>query len=191
MRVVAFNGSPRKNGNTAQLLRTVFAELEKEGIETELVQVGGRPIRGCIACMKCFDSAEPVCAQTGDMVNDCIAKMLDADGIILASPTYFADMTAELKALVDRAGLVVKAGGDLLQRKVGTAVVAVRRGGAVCVFDSINHFFTIGQMIVVGSSYWNLGVGLAPGDVASDEEGIQTMQNLGRNMAWALRKLKA
>lgn len=191
MKVVAFNGSPRKEGNTAALIKYVLAELEGEGIETEIIQVGGKPIHGCIACMKCFENADKRCAIDNDIVNECIEKMLEADGIILASPTYFADLTPELKALIDRAGFVAKANNEMFRRKVGAAVVAVRRSGSIHVFDSINHFFTISQMIIPGSSYWNVGMGLAEGDVEKDEEGIRTMQILGQNMAWLLKKLNA
>ncbi len=191
MKVVAFNGSSRKEGNTASLIKHVLEELEKEGIETEMVQVGGKSIHGCTACTKCFESKDRKCVIDKDIVNDCIEKMFEADGIILASPTYFADLTPEIKALIDRAGFVAIANGSIFKRKVGAAVVAVRRAGAVHAFDSINHFFTISQMIIPGSSYWNIGIGLAEGDVEKDEEGIRTMQVLGQNMAWLLKKLNA
>ena len=190
MKVVAFNGSARKDGNTAILIRHVFQELEKEGIETELIQLSGSRIHGCIACMKCFENKDQRCSVKDDNANDCIEKMLVADGIILGSPTYFANVSTEMKALIDRAGMVSRANSDMLARKVGAAVVAVRRAGAIHVFNSINHFFFIGQMIVPGSSYWNLGMGRQKGEVEKDEEGIQTMKNLGRNMAWLLKKLK-
>lgn len=189
MKVVAFNGSPRKEGNTAALIRHVLAELEKEGIETEVVQVGGKRIHGCTACGKCYEKMDKKCINDKDIVNECIEKILEADGVILASPTYFADLTPELKALIDRAGFVAKANNEMFRHKVGAAVVAVRRAGSIHVFDSINHFFTISQMIIPGSSYWNMGIGLAEGDVEKDEEGIQTMQTLGQNMAWLLKKL--
>jgi multimeric flavodoxin WrbA len=191
LKVVAFNGSPRKDGNTSALIRHVLTELEKEGIETETVQLGGKNVHGCIACSKCYESKDTRCAINKDIVNECIEKMLEADGIILASPTYFADLTPELKALIDRAGFVAKANDEMFKHKVGAAVVAVRRAGAVHVFDSINHFFTISQMIIPGSNYWNVGIGLAEGDVEKDEEGIKTMQTLGQNMAWLLKKLNA
>jgi multimeric flavodoxin WrbA len=191
MKVVAFNGSPRKDGNTASLIRHVLAELEKEGIETEIVQVGGKSIHGCTACMKCFENKDRKCVIDKDIVNDCIEKMVEADGIILASPTYFADLTPELKALIDRSGLVAGANGGLFKRKVGAAIVAVRRAGSIHAFDSINHLFTITQMIIPGSSYWNIGMGRAEGEVEQDEEGIRTMQTLGQNMAWLLKKLNA
>jgi multimeric flavodoxin WrbA len=191
MKVVAFNGSARRDGNTAILVRQVFAELEKEGIETELVQLAGQPIHGCAACRQCFTNKNRRCAVNDDIINDCIEKMLAADGIILASPTYFADLTSETKALIDRAGYVARANDDMLKRKVGAAVVAARRAGAMHAFDSINHFFLISQMIIPGSSYWNIGLGRAKGEVEHDEEALRTMQILGQNMAWLLQKINA
>lgn len=188
MKVVAFHGSPRKEGNTAGLVKHVFSELEKDGIQTELIQLPPFKTQGCVACYKCFEAQNAKCA-IDDELNGHLSKMLEADGIILASPTYFADVTPQMKALMDRAGLVAKANGGLLKRKVGAAVVAVRRGGAIHAFDSMNHFFTIGEMIVVGSDYWNMGIGLGPGDAEKDKEGVETMRKLGRNMAWLLKKL--
>jgi len=190
MKVVAFNGSARKDGNTAILVNVVFQELKKAGIKTELVQLAGKKIRGCTACGKCFENQDRQCAVKGDVANDCIGKMLQADGIILASPTYFADVSTELKALIDRSGFVAKANQDMFKRKVGAGVVAVRRCGAIHAFDTINHFFLINQMIVPGSSYWNIGIGLAPGDVNGDEEGISIMTILGANMAWLMKKIQ-
>jgi len=191
MKVIAVNGSARKDGNTTMLVEMVFAELEKEGIETELFQLAGRHPHGCIACYKCFAKKNRRCAVDTDCINECIEKMEEADGIILASPTYFADLSPELKAVIDRCGMVSRANNDMYRRKVGAAVVARRRGGAIHVFDSINHFFTIGQMIIVGSSYWNFANGRDKGEVAGDEEGVQTMKNLGKNMAWLLKKLNS
>lgn len=191
MKVMAFNGSARKDGNTAILINYVFEPLIAEGIETELYQFSGKKIRGCTACYKCWANKDRRCAVKEDVVNECIEKMLEADGIILGSPTYFADISAELKALIDRAGMVSRANGDMLRRKVGAAVVAERRGGAIHAFDSINHFFLIGQMIVPGSSYWNIGMGKDIGDVQKDEEGIRTMRTLGENMAWLLKRCSA
>ena len=189
MKVVAFNGSARKNGNTAILVNRVFQELQKEGIETELVQFSGKKIRGCIACYKCFENKDQRCSVTNDVLNSCVEKMIEADGIILASPTYFANISAELKALIDRSGMTSIANGGMLRRKVGAAVVAVRRGGSIHAFNAINHFFFIGQMIVPGSTYWNMGFGLDKGDVEKDEEGLRTMEVLGENMAWLLKKI--
>ena len=191
MKVVAFNGSPRKRGNTEILIDHVFQVLNQEGIATEMISVGGKSLHGCIACSKCFTNKDKRCVINNDMINDCIAAMLEADGIILGSPTYFANMTPEMKALIDRAGMVAKANDDMFKRKVGAAVVAVRRGGSVMVFNTINHFFTIGQMIIPGSCYWNMGFGLQKGEVSADEEGLRTMQLLGENMAWLLKKIHA
>ena len=191
MKVVAFNGSPRKNGNTAVLLERVLDTLGDEGIKTELVQLGGKTIHGCTACGKCFENQDRRCVIDTDPVNECIAKMDAADGILIGSPTYFADLSPETKALIDRAGFVGMANGAIFTRKVGAAVVAVRRAGGIHVFDSINHFFGISGMYTVGSTYWNIGVGLAPGEVAGDTEGLATMEHLGRNMAWILKKIHA
>jgi multimeric flavodoxin WrbA len=187
VKVIAINGSARKDGNTAILIRKVFSELEKEGIETELVQLSGHVIRGCSACNLCLTNQNGHCAITGDIVNDCIDKMAAADGIILGSPTYFADITSELKALIDRSGRVGGANGALYRRKVGAGVIAVRRGGAIHALDSINHFLHITQMVVPGASYWNVGIGREIGEVEQDEEGIRNMQVLGENMAWLLK----
>jgi len=187
VKVVAFNGSARKRGNTAVLVRTVFSELEKEGIATEMVSLAGSRLSGCRACMACFRAKDGHCAVDDDALNDYLDKMRAADGIILASPTYFCNVSTELKALIDRAGLVARANDDMFRRKVGAAVVAVRRAGAVHVFNSINHFFFIGQMVVPGSSYWNMGFGLRPGEVERDDEGLATMRTLGNNMAWLLK----
>jgi len=191
MKVVAFNGSPRKGGNTELLLKRVCERLEKHNIETELVQLGGHTIHGCMACFKCFEIRNRQCIMKKDPVNEYIEKMVEADGILLGSPTYFADVSAEMKALIDRAGLVSLANGHLLKCKVGAAVMAVRRAGAIHVFDSINHFFTISQMIIPGSSYWNTGFGQVPGETLQDAEGLQTMDNLAENMAWIMKCIEA
>ena len=189
MKVIGFNGSARKDGNTAILINYVFGELEKEGIETELYQLSGKKIRGCTACRKCRENLDKQCAVKDDVLNDCFEKMLESDGIILGSPTYFADLTTEMKALIDRAGTVSKANGELFKRKVGAGVVAARRGGSIHVFDSLNHFFLVTQMIIPGSRYWNISFGLDKGDVEKDEEGILIMKALGENMAWLLKKI--
>lgn len=190
MKVIAFNGSARKDGNTATLIHYVFGELQKEGIETELFQLAGKKIRGCMACYKCIQNKDQRCSVKDDIVNECIEKMIEAEGIILGSPTYITDVSSEMKALIDRAGFVAKANGDMLKRKVGVAVVAVRRAGSIHVFDTLNHFFFITQMIVPGSSYWNMGFGLEKGEVERDEEGILTMKVLGENMAWLLKRVQ-
>ncbi|UCE96002.1 MAG: flavodoxin family protein [Candidatus Bathyarchaeota archaeon] len=190
MKVVAFNGSPRKNGNTAILIRRVLQILEEERIETELIQLAGEQIRGCNACRTCYSNRNKRCIIEDDNVNAYIQKMIEADGIILGSPVYFSMMTPEMKALIDRVGYVARANPDMLRLKVGVAVVAVRRAGGMSTFDAINHFFLISQMIVPGSSYWNIGIGQKKGDVESDEEGMKIMEDLGKNMAWLIKKLK-
>ena len=191
MKVLAINGSARKDGNTAAMLRMALSEIEAEDIGTELLQLHGKNIHGCIACMKCWEKKDGHCAVKNDMLNEIVDKMVAADGMLIGSPTYFANVSSNIKSIIDRAGMVALANGAMLARKVGAAVVAVRRGGAIHVFNSINHFYFINQMVVPGSSYWNLGRGLEPGDVEQDEEGILTMKNLGRNMAWVLKKLHA
>lgn len=189
MKVTAFNGSARLNGNTAMLLNTVIDEIARERIETELVQLAGRPLRGCIACYRCFQNKNGRCAVEDDEMNTHIEKMSASEGILLGSPTYFADVSAGMKALIERCGMVARANNDMFRRKVGAGVVAVRRAGAIHVFSSLNYFFLIGQMIVPGSSYWNMGRGREIGEVAQDEEGIQTMRTLGENMAWLIKRL--
>ena len=188
MKVLAINGSARLNGNTAIMLNTALAELAGAGFETELVQLGPKGLQGCIACYKCFENKDKTCAVKDEM-NDYIVKMLAADGILLGSPTYFGDVTTNIKSVMDRAGMVSRANDDMFRRKVGAAVVTARRGGAIHTFDTLNHFFFIGQMIVPGSSYWNMGYGREPGQVNSDDEAMVTMRTLGRNMAWLLEKL--
>ena len=189
LKVIAFNGSARKNGNTSILLRYVLQELEKEGIATELVEMSGATIHGCLACRKCSTRKDGRCSQTDDMGNVYIEKMAHADGILLGTPTYVADVSPEIKALMDRACLVSKANGGMFRHKVGAAVVAVRRAGAIHAFDALNHFFLINEMIVPGSSYWNIGIGWEPGEVENDAEGVRTMKVLGQNMAWLLQRV--
>lgn len=189
MKVIGINGSPRREGNTSLLIKTVFEELEKEGIETEFIQLGGKVVHGCTACGKCREIKDGRCHIKNDLLNSIISKMVEADGIILGSPVYFADVTTEMKALIDVAGYVTRGKGHLLRRKVGAAVIVERRGGALHAFETINNFFLINQVIVPGSSYWNFAFGAKPGDVLKDEEGIQTMRTLGENMAWLLKKL--
>ncbi|MEH0018320.1 MAG: flavodoxin family protein [Desulfobacter sp.] len=190
MKVVAFNGSARKEGNTDILIKAVLAELEAKGIETEIFNLRGTHLMGCTACGKCFEKKNKRCVIKNDALNECIEKMVAADGIILGSPTYFTDVSAEMKALIDRAGYVAKANGDMLQRKVGAGVVAVRRAGSNHVLTTINNFFLISQMMIPGSNYWNMGIGLDKGDVSGDDEGMETMAVLGRNMAWLMEKIQ-
>jgi len=173
MKVIAFNGSPRANGNTQRALQMALDELEKEGIETEMVNIGSEPVAPC--------------QITDDRVNEFVAKIALADGIIIGSPVYYGTMNAQTKAFIDRVGYVCGPTGAL-KRKVGAAVAVNRRAGALATFQEINNFFLIAEMIVVGSSYWNVLIGREKGDVDSDEEGKRIMRDLGRNMAWLLER---
>jgi multimeric flavodoxin WrbA len=191
MKVTAFNGSPRPNGNTALLLRKALEPITKAGIETEFVQVGGTNIRGCTACMQCASMKNQRCVVEDDVFNSFYEKMLASDAILLGSPTYFTSVSSEMKALIDKAGFVAYVNGAAFSRKIGAAVVAQRRGGATHVFDTINHLFLMSRMIVPGSTYWNFGNGFAEGDAAKDEEALANMQDLGEAIAWLLGKTKA
>jgi multimeric flavodoxin WrbA len=184
VKVIAINGSPKKDGNTRLLLESVLGPLAQAGWETEIAQIGGKDIHGCRACGNCWEKQDNRCSFGNDEFNVVFEKMLDADAIVLGSPTYFTDVTAEMKALIDRAGFVSLANGCALAGKIGAAVVAVRRGGATHVFDTINHLFFISQMIVPGSTYWNMGYGLEPGEVAGDREALANMGHLGQAIDW-------
>lgn len=186
MKVVAFNGSARRDGNTATLIKHVFAELEARGIETELVELSEKGIHGCIACEKCGKNKDQRCAVKDDAANEYIEKMLGADGIILGSPVYFQDVTSEMKALIDRCGYVSRSNGRMFTRKVGAAVAAVRRSGAIHTLDTMDHFFLSGEMVIVGRA---IGVGRAKGEVEKDAEGMELAKSLGQRMAWVLEKL--
>lgn len=188
-KVLAINGSPRINGNTTALINVVFQELNRCNIETEMIQIGYRDLSGCKACYSCRELKDNACIYYHDEFNEVFTKCIEADGIILASPVYVGGMTSQLKAFIDRACLVSRANDHPLKRKVGAAIVAVRRNGALQTFHAINTFFTISQIMIVSSSYWNQGIGRNPGEVMDDLEGIQTMKTLGENMAWLLEKI--
>ena len=184
MKVIAVNGSPRKNGNTHLLLEKVLEPLIEAGWDTELMQLGGKKIHGCRACFQCFTKKDLRCICKDDVFNEFAEKLLTADALVLGSPTYFTDVSAEMKALLDRLGLVAAANGNALRGRIGAAVVAVRRGGGTHVFDTINHMFLMSGVIVPGSTYWNLGFGMNPGEVAGDTEGMNNMRHLGQTIAW-------
>lgn len=184
MYAVALNGSPRKDGNTSHLLAEVLGPLQQNGWNTETIQVGGRDIRGCIACYKCFENKDQRCAVDTDEFNPILERMLQAQALILGTPTYFADVSAELKAVLERSGLVSQANGVPFRGKIGAAVAAVRRGGAIHAFDTINHMFLMSQMIVPGSTYWNMGIGFDKGDVRGDAEGMTNVRHLGAVIDW-------
>jgi multimeric flavodoxin WrbA len=184
MKAMAINGSPRPGGNTEIMLKKVLEPLEAAGWSTEYLRIGGKPVRGCIACYKCFEKRNERCVVEKDDMNDYLEKIYAADAVILGSPTYVTDVTPELKALIDRAGLVALANGGALKGKIGAAVVAVRRGGATHVFDTINHMFLMSSMIVPGSIHWNMGMGHDKGHVLDDDEAMRNMTHLGQTIAW-------
>ncbi|MBP7796675.1 MAG: flavodoxin family protein [Elusimicrobiales bacterium] len=188
-KVIAFNCSPRVDGNTARMLNKVLDVIKKEGFETELINLGSKPLSGCTACNSCFKNKDKRCIINGDNINEYIDKMISSSAIIIGSPTYYADITPQAKALIDRVGFVSMANGGLFKRKLGAAVVTMRRAGGIHAFDSINHFFTIGEMIVVGSNYWNIGLGREKGEVKDDKEAMKTMKILGENISWLISKL--
>jgi multimeric flavodoxin WrbA len=190
MRAIAINGSPRKGGNTEFLLNKALEPLADSGWETELLHLGGKPIHGCMACYKCRSNKNLHCSQTNDVFNDFMDKIIQADAIIIGTPTYFTDVSSEIKALLDRAGFVALANGRLLKGKIGAAVVAVRRGGGTHAFDTINHMFLMSGVIVPGSTYWNLGFGADKGMATNDEEGIRNMLDLGRTIDWLGKAIK-
>ncbi|ACI20488.1 flavodoxin family protein [Thermodesulfovibrio yellowstonii] len=186
MKVVAFNGSPRKNGNTYHAIKVVAEELKKENIKVEIIQVGNKRIRGCIACYKCAKNKNEKCS-INDEVNEWIQKIKESDGIILGSPVYFSGIAGTFKCFLDRAFLVASVNDGLFRHKVGAAVVADRRSGGVTTFDQLLHYLHYAEMIVPSSNYWNVIYGMNPGEVLKDEEGMQIMRIFGKNMAWTLK----
>lgn len=190
MKVIAICGSARKEGNTSLLLNAVLKPLAETGAETELIELAGNEIRGCMGCYVCYLKKNRECVLTKDPVNESINKMAAADAILLGSPTYFGDVSSEMKAFIDRSSMVNKANGYIFKRKIGAAVVAAGRAGAVHALDTMNHFFLLSQMIIVGSNDWNVGTGMEIGEVVDDEEGMKTMHQLGENMAWLMKKIK-
>jgi multimeric flavodoxin WrbA len=191
MKVVAVNGSPRRNGNTHLLLEAVLAPLAKSGWDAELLQAGGKDIHGCRACRRCFRNQDRRCSYDDDDFNGIYEKLLGADAMVIGSPTYFADITPEAKAVIDRAGYVSMANDGLFAGKIGAGVVAVRRAGAIHALDSINHMFLICRMVVPGSTYWNIGFGREAGEVAVDLEGLANMNHLGRAIGWLGKAIAA
>ena len=187
MKMLAFNGSPNKQGNTWHALQMVAAELEKEGIETEIVHVGNKIIRGCTGCGQCAKNKNEQCVLPGDEVNEWIQKMKQADGIVFGSPVHYAAMGGTMKSFMDRAFYVTSMNDGMLRHKVGAAVVAVRRSGGLPTFDQLNNYLCYSEMLIPTSNYWNVIHGTRPGEVTQDTEGVQIMQVLGRNMAWLMR----
>jgi multimeric flavodoxin WrbA len=190
MKVLAVNGSARKDGNTYLLLQAALDALKAEGFETDIIQLAEKkPIQGCAACYKCTEKKNMKCVIESDPFNEYFAKVAEADGLLLGSPVYFSDVTAGMRAFIERCGIVGRANGGVLRRKAGAGVIAVRRAGSNFALASINYLFLISEMIIPGSSYWNMGIGRMPGEVMNDPEGLDTMKTLGKNMGWLLKKL--
>jgi multimeric flavodoxin WrbA len=189
MKVIGINGSARENGNTSILIRAVFEELEKQNIETELIQLFDKEIKSCIGCFACKENKK--CIIKNDDFNECFNKMIEADGIILGSPVYSADISSKMKAFIERSGVIIATNPELIKYKVGASVVAVRRGGGMTAIDTLNHFLLNKEVLLVGSTYWNMAYGKDVGDVLKDEEGMKNMKNLGQNMAWLMKKIKS
>ncbi len=190
MKVVAFNGSPREQGNTYHAIRIVADELEKKGVVTEIIHVGNKTIKGCIACGYCSKHKNETCVTKDDEVNGWIQRVKNADGILLGSPVHFSGIGGTMKSFLDRVFFISSVNGGLFRHKVGASVVAVRRSGGISVFNQLNHFINYAEMILPTSNYWNIIHGLKPGEALQDEEGIQIMRVLGKNMAWVLNLVK-
>ena len=186
MKVIGFNGSAREKGNTACAMNTVFSELEKTGIETEMIMVGKEKVRGCIACHGCVKKQNEACAFDEDPVNEWIQKIKNADGVLLGSPVHFSGVAGTMKAFLDRAFFVSSVNGGLFRHKVGASVAAVRRSGGISTVDTLNHFLSYSEMVIPASNYWNVAHGLTPGQMEQDDEGKQIMSVLGSNMAWLI-----
>jgi multimeric flavodoxin WrbA len=187
MKVIALNGSPNAHGNTATALDAVCAALAKEGIETERVEIGKKAVHGCMGCGHCFETENRRCVLNDDILNEIIDKLLDADGLLVGSPVYYAGINGALKSILDRAFYVGAANGNAFRHKVGAGVVAVRRGGEATAWDQLNKYFTISEMFVPSGHYWNMVFGTGPGEAKADTEGMQCMEVLGKNMAWLLK----
>ncbi len=190
MQVVAFNGSPNKNGNTYHAIRMVADELEKQGIAVEIIHVGNQAVRGCLACAQCIKKKNEQCIQNDDPVNEWLQKMKAADGIILGSPVHYAAIGGTMKSFLDRAFYVAGVNGGMLRHKVGVAVVADRRSGGVSTFSQLNNFISYSEMIIPTANYWNVIFGTRPGEAVQDAEGTQIMRTLGKNMAWLMKLME-
>lgn len=188
MKVIAINGSPKAEGNTHQALTIVAQQLEEEGISTEIIHIGDKNIHGCVGCGGCFRNKNEKCV-IDDEVNKIIQKMKTADGIIIASPVYYASIAGTMKCFLDRAFYVAGSNGGLFRHKVGASVAVARRSGEVATFDHLNHYFTLAEMFVTSSNYWNVIHGRDPGEILKDEEGMQIMRVLGKNMAFLIKLL--
>ncbi len=187
MKVVAINGSPRKGGNTETALKIMGEVFEQQGITLEILNIGVKPINGCIACGKCAEMANNACVITNDFVNEWVDKLAAADGVILASPVYYSGIAGNMKSAIDR---IFYRKSSLFKYKVGAAICAVRRSGGSSTLDQLMHYLTISELVVIGSSYWGIVHGREQGQVVEDGEGVQTLETLADNMAWMIKVLK-
>lgn len=190
MKVIAFNGSPHKMGNTASALELAKEQFESAGIEFEIFHVGTKPVAGCMGCGMCFKNKNEECIIKGDSVNEAIQKVKDADGVILASPVHYSGIAGNMKSFLDRLYYTCGANGNMMRHKVGSSLVAVRRSGGTATFDQLNHYLLISEMIVPASNYWNVIHGAAPGEIKEDGEGVQILNVMCENMIWMLRSLE-
>jgi len=190
MKVILINGSSHEKGNTAFALDKAEAVLADQGIGAERINIGREALHGCIGCGVCAKQQNRQCRFTDDPVNGWLKHMLDADGMIIGTPVYYAGMNGALKSFLDRAFFVAAANGGLFRHKVGMALAAVRRAGALPAFDQINKYFTISEMFVASGNYWNMVYGMLPGEAAGDAEGVQCVELSAANMAWMLKLME-
>ncbi len=187
MKVIAINGSPHKEGNCFHALSRLGGVLNGEGIDFEILHIGGKVIRGCTACGTCGKRQDGTCLYGEDGVDEAVAAMRGADGLVLASPVYYSGVAGTMKSFLDRCFYVAGASGSLFRHKVGAALVAVRRSGGSSTLDCLNHYLNYSEMLVATSSYWNIVHGRKPGEVEQDLEGVQILDVLARNLAWMLK----
>ena len=189
MKILGISGSPRRDGNTDTAVKLALDCLAKEGFETEFVSVADHPVKPCIACGGCKKAQNRQCVMKDPAFDGMVEKFVESDGIIVASPVYFGSATPQIMSVLDRVGYVSRANGNLLRRKVGAAIAVGRRAGMNFTFAQLNFFFLLAEMIVPGSTYWNVSLARDKGDFPEDAEGVATVENLAANMAWTLEKL--
>lgn len=189
MKVLGISGSPRPGGNTVLIVQTALDVLAAEGIQTELISLADRPIKPCTGCLGCATAEGVCCVQEDPAFEGMVERFIEADGVLVGSPVYFGSATPQTMSLLDRVGYVSRQNNNFLRRKVGAAIAVARRAGQNFTFAQINYFFLISEMIVPGSTYWNIAFGREKGEVAADSEGIETVKRLAANMAWLMKKL--
>jgi multimeric flavodoxin WrbA len=187
MKVIAVNGSPNKEGNTYHALKIIEGRLKENNIDMEILHIGNKAVHGCIACGKCRENKDEKCIITDDSVNDCIQIIKAADGLILGAPVHYSGIPGTMKSFLDRIFYVATSNGGLFRQKVAAAAVAVRRSGGSSTLDGLYHFLAYSEMLIATSNYWNIIHGRMPGEVLKDDEGVQTLEVLGGNIAWLLK----